>query len=66
MLRNQARVTGPKTAPTPAVPRRWKKNNPRMMTNAMGTTRCWSAGVAMLRPSTALSTEIAGVMIPSP
>ena len=37
-----------------------------MMTNAIGTTRCSSAGVATLSPSTAPSTEIAGVMIPSP
>jgi hypothetical protein len=63
---NQTAVTGPNTAATPAVPRRWKKNSPRMIRKAIGTTRCSSAGVAMLSPSTAPSTEMAGVMMPSP
>ena len=39
MQRNQIAVIGPNTAPTPAVPRRWKKNSARMMRNAIGTTR---------------------------
>ena len=36
------------------------------MTSAPGSTKCSSRGVAIARPSIALSTEIAGVMKPSP
>ena len=32
----------------------------------IGTTYAWNTGVATLRPSTAESTEIAGVIMPSP
>ncbi len=59
-------MTGPNTAPDAGGPAPLEEEQPRMMTTAIGTTRCWSAGVAMLRPSTALSTEIAGVMIAVP
>ena len=36
------------------------------MTTARGTTQCDNAGAAKLTPSTADSTEIAGVIMPSP
>ena len=66
MQTNQTPVIGPNTAPTRAVPRRWKAKSARMIPNATGTTQWDSAGVATARPSTAPSTEIAGVMMPSP
>ena len=36
------------------------------MNTVSGTTKCSSAGAASLRPSTADSTEIAGVIMESP
>ena len=36
------------------------------MTTEIGTIMLWNAGVTTFRPSTAPSTEIAGVIIPSP
>jgi hypothetical protein len=58
-------VIGPKTFPTPVVPRDWKRNNPMRMMTATGTTYGSKSGVAICNPSTALRTEIAGVIIPS-
>ena len=63
---NHTAVTGPNTAPTPAVPRLWKANRPIRIPIEMGTIHISSAGAARLKPSTAPSTEIAGVMTPSP
>ena len=63
---NQTAVRGPKIAPIPAVPCRCTANTAEMMMTAIGTTHCCSAGAAILRPSTAPSTEMAGVMMPSP
>ena len=63
---NQAIITGPKTRPTDSVPRRWTRNNMVMMTAVIGTTYSASDGSTVFRPSTADSTEIAGVMMPSP
>ncbi len=66
MVTNHASITGPNSLPTRAVPQRWIANRPHSTTTVMGTTKGSSAPVATLSPSTALSTEIAGVMIPSP
>ncbi len=63
---NQRIITGPKTAPTVAVPKRWKANMPTRITTVMGTIQWVRAGAATSSPSTAPSTEIAGVIIPSP
>ena len=63
---NQTSVTGPKMAPTPAVPRRCTRNRPTMMPRDSQSTSGSSVGAATVSPSTALRTEIAGVMIPSP
>lgn len=57
---------GPKRAPTLAVPRRWKANSATRIPIVIGTTNGSSTGVAISRPSMALNTEMAGVIMPSP
>ena len=59
-------MIGPKTVPMPPVPRCCTTNSPIRMTTVIGTTKGSNTCVATLRPSTALSTEIAGVIMPSP
>ena len=59
-------MTGPNTRATPWVPTLCTKNREKRMAHVMGTTRGDSALVATPRPSTAESTEMAGVMTPSP
>ncbi len=66
MEMNQSTVTGPKTAPMPPVPRFCTANSATRMTQVIGTTNGEKALVATSSPSTAESTEIAGVMTPSP
>ena len=63
---NQTIITGPKTRPTAAVPQRWTAKRGHRMTSANGTTSADRAGAATSRPSTAESTEMAGVMTLSP
>jgi hypothetical protein len=63
---NQRSMTGPNTAPTLAVPRLWNRNRPIRMPIVIGTTYGSKKGVATPSPSTALSTEMAGVIMPSP
>jgi hypothetical protein len=63
---NQSKVTGPKNRPTVAVPKRCAANSAVSTTSVNGTTQRCSAGAATSRPSTADSTEMAGVMTPSP
>ena len=52
--------------PTLAVPWRWIRKRPASTASAIGTTYGPSRGVTISRPSTAESTEIAGVMTLSP
>ncbi len=66
MLMNQTSVAGPKTAPTPAVPRRCTAKRAVRIATVIGSTQNSSRGAATSSPSTALSTEIAGVITPSP
>ena len=47
-------------------PRLWKTNSATRITTAIGTMYDPRTGLATVSPSTALSTEIAGVMMPSP
>jgi hypothetical protein len=63
---NHTSITGPKSLPTVPVPRFWMANSAIRMTIASGITQALSAGAATSRPSVADSTEIAGVMAPSP
>ena len=66
MVTNHATMTGPNSRPTLAVPRFWRANRSSSSTAAIGTTQGASPGAAISRPSTAASTEIAGVITPSP
>ena len=50
----------------PAVPRFWRRNSAISTPQVRGTTNGLAAPVAISKPSTADSTEIAGVMTPSP
>ena len=63
---NQTIMTGPNRDPTRPVPHRWTRNNPLRMIAATGSTTSESAGAATCSPSTADSTEMAGVMRLSP
>ncbi len=63
---NQASITGPKMRPMEPVPKRCARNSPMSTTIVMGSTKDDSAGASTFRPSTADSTEMAGVIAPSP
>ncbi len=62
---NHTTITGPNRRPTLCVPRYWMANSATRMTNVAGTTKFAAAGLNLM-PSMAESTEIAGVMTPSP
>ena len=66
MARNHTTITGPKSRPTAPVPFRCPRNSPTMTTTVIGTTQGSSEGSTTLSPSTADSTEIAGVIMLSP
>ena len=66
MTSSHTTVIGPNSLPTLPVPRLWMENSATMMTMVMGTTQRASCGVATDRPSTADSTEMAGVITASP
>ena len=63
---NQTRMIGPNNHPIVPDPNRWSTNSPIRIATDSGTTRWARAGVATCTPWTEPSTEIAGVMIPSP
>jgi hypothetical protein len=66
MTRNHSSITGPKARPMFSVPKRCVANKHDENQHRHGMTKGLSASVATLTPSSALSTEIAGVMMPSP
>ena len=66
MTTNQTSMTGPNSLPMLAVPRRWIRNSPTRIAIVTGTVNCSKCGAMSFRPSIADSTEIAGVMTPSP
>ena len=66
MTVNHTTMTGPNSRPIDDVPRRWMANRPMRITTAIGTTHRSTAGAASCAPSTADSTEMAGVMAASP
>ena len=66
MTTNQTAITGPNSLPTRSVPWRWNMKSAVRTTSVIGTTQVCRPGAATVRPSTAPSTEIAGVMTPSP
>ncbi|BBO12422.1 hypothetical protein TM102_38920 [Bradyrhizobium sp. TM102] len=63
---NQASITGPKMRPMKPVPCFCIMNRPIRMATVTGTTAGASEGASTLRPSMAESTEMAGVIAPSP
>ena len=63
---NHSIITGPKNFPTVAVPRRCTANSPMRITAVIGTTKSANLGSTTFIPSTADSTEIAGVIMLSP
>ena len=63
---NQNSITGPKILPMKPVPCFCMKNRPIRITTVSGTTAGVSEGASTFRPSIADSTEIAGVIAPSP
>ena len=66
MTTNHKQVIGPKKVATLAVPRDWTATEHERMTMVIGRTKGFSAGAATSRPSTAESTESAGVMTAFP
>ena len=66
MTTNQTSMIGPNALPMAAVPNRWAMKRPTRMASARGRMKGFSAVVAMFTPSRALSTDMDGVMIPSP
>ena len=63
---NHANMMGPKTFPIFDVPLRWARKSAVRIARATGTTYVAMVGKATSRPSTAESTEMAGVMTESP
>ena len=63
---NQINISGPKNAPTFAVPWRCIKNSPKITTMVTGIMTLSKFGDTISSPSMAPSTEIAGVITPSP
>ena len=63
IVRNHRVITGPNSRPTRAVPTRWAVNRTTMITSVIGMTSSPRLGSTTRRPSTAESTEIAGVIM---
>ena len=63
---NHTSVMGPKNLSMPPVPKRCTANSPVMTTRVSGITQACRAGDTTCKPSTADSTDTAGVMTPSP
>ncbi len=63
---NHTTITGPKMPPMNPVPRFWITKRPTSTTSVIGTTNGVRTGASSFSPSTADSTEMAGVMAPSP
>ena len=63
---NHSAQTGPKSMPTKPVPCRWITNSTTSIPVAIGTMYGLNAAVPTSSPSTAESTEIAGVRTASP
>ena len=66
MAANHSSITGPDALAICPVPRLWMANRANRIATAIKTTCGLNTSVATLSPSRALSTEIAGVMMPSP
>ena len=65
-MENHTIMIGPNQRPMTAVPLRWKVNSSTMITAVTGMMNVSRSGLIVLTPSTAESTEIAGVIMLSP
>ena len=63
---NHTAITGPNRLPTTPVPKRWIANSAVSTAIVIGSTSDARLGTATFSPSTADSTEIAGVIMLSP
>jgi hypothetical protein len=66
IVANQTSETGPNQEPMRVVPPRWTRKSAIKITSAIGQISGEVPGMATSRPSIADSTEMAGVIIPSP
>ena len=66
MVANQTSMIGPNRRPSGPVPCRWTMNRATMITRVIGITRGSIEDEIVSVPSTAESTEIAGVIMLSP
>ena len=66
IVTNQTNMIGPNALPTRSVPNRCAEKSTSNSTIVTGTMKRSSPGAMTITPSTAPSTEMAGVMIPSP
>ncbi len=66
MVANQTSMIGPNSRPSEPVPRRWTANSATMITRVIGITQPSIEDEIVSVPSTAESTEIAGVIMLSP
>ncbi len=65
-VRNQITIAGANSLPTLPVPRFWIANNAVSTSSDSGTIKLSSSGAIICSPSMAESTEMAGVITPSP
>ena len=63
---NHTSITGPNARPIFAVPSGCTRNSATKIPVASGSTQCANPGKGPFNPSSAESTEIAGVIAPSP
>ena len=66
IVTNQTSMTGPNLRPTEPVPSRWIAKSSTMIVTVIGITRLSIEDEMVFVPSTAESTEIAGVIMLSP
>ena len=66
MTRNHSIITGPNARPIFSVPKRCAPKSTRSTMTAMGMTNGLRVSVTTLTPSSALNTDMAGVITPSP
>ena len=59
-------ITGPNSIPTLPTPRDWIAKRPTRMPTAIGMTKLPKLWLTTSRPSTAVSTDMAGVIMLSP
>ena len=66
MMTNHTAMIGPNNVPTAPVPNCCSRNSATSTASEIGTTSEARPGEATCSPATADSTEIAGVIMPSP